>query len=74
VSSHPRMSIGLNSYIGSQGILRNDMARQMASHLEHLVRVLRDPALMAHMSIDEQLAYVKFALAEHSRVIVEVPQ
>ena len=73
-AGHPRMTIGVNSYIGSGGILREDMAKQMASHLEHLVQVLRDPDAMTHLSRDEQLAYVKFALNEHSRVIVEQPQ
>jgi len=46
-------------------------AASMASHLEHLATVLRDPNEMAHMTRDEQLSYVKFALDDHSRSIVE---
>jgi hypothetical protein len=74
VSGHPRVAIAPNSYIGSAGISQENMAKGMASHLDHLAEVLRDPAAMPHMSRDEQLSYVKFALAEHSRVMVETPQ
>jgi hypothetical protein len=74
VSSHPTVTIGTNSYVVGAPASQELIARSMASHLEHLAEVLRDPASMAHMSRDEQLSYVKHALAEHSRIILETPQ